>query len=110
MEFSVGNHPAKSLELFVRENGGAAQRSDESFAVDEEFLVVGGRNHAVVVRELAVDQFREKRDIPEGEPGLLSTDFNLHRIIVVGQHLHKLHHGLAGQNCFDLHGAFGFKG
>ena len=63
-------------------------------------LAVAGGNHAVVVRELAVDHFAHEFDVREAEPDLVREDVEGQRIVGIREQLGQFEHGLARQDHF----------
>jgi len=59
-----------------------------------------GRNHALVIRELAVNQLGHQNDRAKGEAHLVRRQRNVQRIFVIEQQTVQFKHGLARQNHF----------
>ena len=69
-------------------------------AVELDLLRMAGRDHAVVVGELAVDDLAHELDVGEAEAHLVREDVDRHRVVDVGQELAELEHRLARQDHF----------
>src|SRR6185369_7044994 len=67
LQAALSQHPAHAAELLVREDRGAQQRLAQRLAFDLQPVLVLGRNHAGVIRKLAVDELRHQLDRAEAE-------------------------------------------
>ncbi len=61
-------------------------------------LLVPGRDHAVVVGELAVDDLADELDVGEAEADLRGEDVDGHEVVDLGEQLAELEHRLARED------------
>src|SRR3954468_1022376 len=100
LQAAFSEHPAHPAEFLVREDRCAQQRLAQGLALDQQPVLVLGRDHARVVRKLAVDELRHQLDRAEAEGGLSRRKLDAQFILAVGEQLRELEHGLTRHDDF----------
>src|SRR3954469_21810901 len=100
LQAAFSEHPAHPAEFLVREDRCAQQRLAQGLAFHLQPVLVLGRDHARVVRELAVDELRDQLDRAEAERRLSRGKLDAHFIVAVGEQLRELEHGFSRHDYF----------
>ena len=97
---AVGPIIQRTRELLVRQDRCALQRLEEIGALDRESLLVIGRHHPRVIRELAVDDLGGQHHATEGKTHQAAEDLDRYRLVAVREQAPQFQHGFARQ--YDL--------
>src|SRR5437016_158219 len=92
---ALREHPAHAAEFLVRKDRRALQRLAQGLALRVQPVLVLGRDHARVIRELAVDQLRHHLDRAEAECRLGRRELDCDFLVAVGEELGELQHRLS---------------